>query len=161
MENFINFIKKAKWEIITGLAFGLSAILLVSDIFGTGKTNPDNMGICSACFIRDTAGSVGLFDIDKLSYARPEVIGIAFGAFIIALITRKFKATGGSSPVSRFILGIVMMIGALVFLGCPLRMLLRLSAGDLNALVGLAGLIVGISVGVLFKNKGTDLGLEN
>jgi hypothetical protein len=32
------------------------------------------------------------------------------------------------------------MIGALVFLGCPLRMVLRLAGGDLNALIGIAGL---------------------
>ena len=33
------------------------------------------------------------------------------------------------------------MIGMLVFLGCPLRAILRLAGGDLNALLGLAGLV--------------------
>ena len=40
----------------------------------------------------------------------------------------------------RFVLGVIIMIGALVFLGCPLRMVLRMSAGDLNAWVALIGL---------------------
>ena len=40
----------------------------------------------------------------------------------------------------RFILGIFAMIGALAFLGCPWRALLRLAGGDLNALVGISGL---------------------
>jgi YedE family putative selenium metabolism protein len=50
------------------------------------------------------------------------------------------------------------MIGALVFLGCPIRMLLRLSGGDLSALVALAGLIVGVIVGVFFLKRGFTLG---
>ena len=50
------------------------------------------------------------------------------------------------------------MIGALVFLGCPLRMILRLANGDLNALVGLAGYVAGIFVGVQFLKKGYTLG---
>ena len=33
----------------------------------------------------------------------------------------------------RFLLGMVMMIGALAFLGCPLRGILRLAGGDLTA----------------------------
>ena len=49
------------------------------------------------------------------------------------------------------------MIGALVFLGCPLRMLLRLGGGDPNAIVGLVGFIVGILVGVFFLKKGFTL----
>ena len=49
------------------------------------------------------------------------------------------------------------MIGALVFLGCPLRMMLRIGGGDLNALVGLAGFILGIGVGIFFLNKGFSL----
>ena len=37
-----------------------------------------------------------------------------------------------------------MMIGALVFLGCPLRMVIRMSAGDLNAYVALIGFAGGV-----------------
>ena len=36
------------------------------------------------------------------------------------------------------------MIGALAFLGCPLRMIIRLGGGDLNALVALVGFACGI-----------------
>jgi uncharacterized protein len=57
----------------------------------------------------------------------------------------------------RFVLGMLAMIGALAFLGCPWRALLRLSAGDLNAILGLAGLTAGI-VGVWFLKNGYNLG---
>lgn len=58
----------------------------------------------------------------------------------------------------RFLLGVFMMIGALVFLGCPLRDILRIGGGDLNAVVGLAGLIAGVLYGVFFLKRGFDLG---
>ena len=44
-----------------------------------------------------------------------------------------------------------------MFLGCPLRMMIRLGGGDLNALVALLGFIVGILVGVVCLKKGFSL----
>lgn len=120
--------------------------------------NPGNMGICIACFWRDIAGALGLHRAEVVQYIRPEIIGIIFGAFGISYITGDFKVNGGSSPLIRFVLGFFLMIGALVFLGCPLRMVLRLANGDLNALVGLAGYILGIFIGVQFLKKGYTLG---
>ena len=53
--------------------------------------------------------------------------------------------------------GMCVVIGALMFLGCPFRMILRLAGGDLNALLGLAGFVCGILAGVFFLNKGYTL----
>ncbi len=156
-KTFLGLILRNKWILITGFLFGITSLLLTVDFFDLGGTNPGNMGICSACFIRDSAGFFGLHNVDKLSYLRPEIIGLVTGAFFLSLLTKKFKTGNVSSPVSRFVLGIVMMFGALFFLGCPLRMVLRLAGGDLNALVGLFGLIAGIFVAVMFKNRGTSL----
>jgi len=50
------------------------------------------------------------------------------------------------------------MIGALISMGCPLRTLLRLAGGDLNAVAGLVGLACGIGAGVFFLQKGFSLG---
>ena len=79
-------------------------------------------------------------------------------AFLLALLTKEYKSTAGSSPMVRFILGAAMMIGALVFLGCPLRMVLRMSAGDLNAWVALIGFAGGVATGSFFLKKGFSLG---
>jgi len=49
------------------------------------------------------------------------------------------------------------MIGALVFLGCPLRMVIRMGGGDLNAFVGLAGFFIGILIGIFFLKRGFSL----
>jgi hypothetical protein len=80
------------------------------------------------------------------------------GATIAALLFREFKARAGSAPIVRFVLGMFAMIGALAFLGCPWRALLRFSAGDLNAVVGLVGLTTGIFIGVQFLKSGYNLG---
>ncbi|MFA6773806.1 MAG: YedE family putative selenium transporter, partial [Sphaerochaeta sp.] len=56
------------------------------------------------------------------------------------------------------IIAFFVMIGALVFLGCPFRMILRLAGGDLNALVALFGFASGIGVGGILLNKGFSLG---
>lgn len=135
--------KKNLPVILTGAAIGLVALLLT--LFG----NPANMGLCIACFLRDTAGALKLHAAGKVQYFRPELVGILAGAFAISLFKKEFKPRGGSSPLTRFVLGGVVMTGALMFLGCPLRMLLRLGGGDLNALVGLVGFAAGVGAGAL------------
>lgn len=137
--------------IITGGIVGLFAVLLV--YFG----NPANMGFCIACFLRDIAGSLGLHRAEVVQYIRPEVIGLVLGSFLLASKNKEFSSRGGSSPFTRFVLSIAVMIGALVFLGCPLRMVLRLAGGDLNAIIGLVGFVAGILVGIFFLNKGFNL----
>ena len=143
--------KEKRNIILAGLVVGIAAVVLT--YFG----NPANMGFCIACFIRDIAGAVGMQRAEIVQYVRPEIIGLVGGAFLMALISKEFKSKGGSSPVLRFILGFCVMVGALVFLGCPLRMVIRLGGGDLNALVGLAGFVVGILAGVFFLNQGFSL----
>lgn len=136
---------------VVGILIGIIAVALV--FFG----NPANMGFCIACFIRDTAGGLGLHRAEAVQYIRPEVIGLVLGAFFMSLGRKEFKVKGGSSVITRFILGFFVMIGCLMFLGCPFRMILRLAGGDLNALAGLAGFAVGIGVGIFFLNKGYSL----
>jgi len=92
-----------------------------------------------------------------VQYVRPEIIGIISGSFIFSLVKKEFKPRGGSAPVTRFVLGFALMVGALIFLGCPLRMALRIAGGDLNAVVGLFGFAAGILSGVFFINKGYSL----
>lgn len=50
------------------------------------------------------------------------------------------------------------MIGSLAFLGCPLRMVLRMAAGDLNAYVALIGFVAGVFTGTLALKRGFSLG---
>ena len=143
--------KKFLPVLLTGIVIGVCALAL------TAAGNPANMGFCIACFLRDIAGAIKLHSAAVVQYVRPEIIGIIVGAMAAALIKKEWKAVGGSSPVTRFLLAVVVMIGALVFLGCPLRMVIRIGGGDFNAIVGLLGFIAGIFVGTIALKNGFTL----
>ena len=136
---------------IAGGIIGIISVALV--LMG----NPANMGFCLACFIRDTAGGLGLHRAEAVQYIRPEIIGLILGAMGLSMARGEFSPRGGSSPVTRFFLGFFVMIGCLMFLGCPFRMVLRLAGGDLNAVVGLVGFVAGIVIGVFFLKRGYSL----
>ena len=144
-------LKEKRKIILAGGVIGVIAAALVW--FG----NPKNMGFCIACFIRDTAGAVGMHQAAVVQYIRPEIIGLVLGALIVSAVKKEFLPRGGSSPMTRFVLGAFVMITALVFLGCPLRMVLRIAGGDLNAIVGLVGFAIGILCGVQFLKRGYSL----
>ncbi len=155
-----SFFKRHWLVMLCGLLVGGAAVLL------TAQGNPKNMGFCIACFLRDIAGALGLQSAGAteenvagiVSNFRPEIIGIIIGSCIMALVGREFKPKGGSSPFTRFFLGIIVMMGALVFLGCPLRMVIRIGGGDMNAIMGLIGFILGILIGILLLKKNFSLG---
>ena len=138
--------------IIAGLLFGALAAYM------TKLGNPGNMGICVACFYRDIAGALGFHQAAVVQYLRPEIMGLCLGAFLSAIFFGEFRARGGSNPLVRFLVGMFVMIGALVFLGCPVRAVLRLAGGDLNALYAIAGIIVGALIGIYFLKRGFNLG---
>lgn len=141
------------WKLaLSGVVIGLLVMLLAM------SGNPANMAICVACFIRDAAGALKLHTAAPVQYFRPEIVGFVCGSFLISMATKEYRSTAGSAPMVRFLLGAVMMLGALVFLGCPLRMVLRMSAGDLNAYVALIGFAGGVATGSCFLKKGFSLG---
>ena len=140
------------WIWIAGLSFGVGAVLLVK------AGNPGNYGFCAACHLRDIAGALGIHKAGLLQYARPEIFGWMIGAFAMSKVSGEYRPRGGSAPAVRFLLGALMMLGALVFLGCPLRAILRLAGGDLNGITALAGFIAGILSGINFLKRGFSLG---
>ncbi len=124
MSAFRDFFGSRKGIISVGVLIGILAPILQK------LGNPGNMGICVACFERDIAGALGLHRAAVVQYIRPEILGFVLGALAAAIIFREFRPRLGSAPIIRFVLGMVAMIGALVFLGCPWRALLRLAGGD-------------------------------
>ena len=151
-ERLTRFFASRTGMVAAGAVIGAAASLL------QGLGNPRNMGVCVACFQRDIAGALGLHRAAAVQYLRPEIFGFVLGAMAAALAFREFRPRTGSAPIVRFVLGAFAMVGALAFLGCPWRALLRLAGGDLNALVGLAGLAAGIAAGVKFLAGGYTLG---
>jgi hypothetical protein len=137
--------------IITGALLGFGGVFLVY------MGNQTNSGFCISCFLENLAGSLQLHDNIRMSYIRPELIGFVLGAFFMALQSRRFKVTGGSSPIIRFLLGFFILVGCAVFIGCPIKMILRLAAGDLTAIAATAGLIFGVWLGAKYIRAGFSL----
>ncbi|MBI5665445.1 MAG: YedE-related selenium metabolism membrane protein [Nitrospirae bacterium] len=138
--------------ILTGGIIGIGAVLL--SYYG----NPANTGICVSCFMRNIAGAVGLHNDVRMQYIRPEIIAFVLGSFLTSIVTKEFKATSGSSPLLRFFIGVLLIIGCSVFVGCPIKMVLRISAGDLAAMTGFIGLAAGVWTGLQFLERGFRLG---
>ena len=127
--------KKINWfVIVSGVAVGIAAIVL------TLLGNPANMGFCIACFERDIAGSLGLHSAAKVQYMRPEIIGLVLGSLIMSIGAREFRAKSGSSPATRFVLGMIVMVGGF-------RDLILFKDGTL--LLGFAAIFVTVLVGNL------------
>jgi YedE family putative selenium metabolism protein len=152
LQEMKNVLATKRGIIAVGIAIGILASLL--QFWG----NPANMGICVACFLRDITGALGLHRAPVVQYMRPEIIGFVLGSFISAYASKEFRPRLGSAPIVRFILGFFAIIGALIFLGCPWRALLRLAGGDFNAILGLMGLAAGIWIGTMFLKSGYSLG---
>lgn len=138
-----------RYFIISGAVLGIVAAFLAY------AGNPANMGICAACFLRDTSGALGFHSVQTLQYLRPELIGLVLGGFLASLFwTKEFAPKNSTATFSSFFLGVFAMIGALVFLGCPWRAFLRLGGGDMTAIAGFLGLAAGVGIGLFFKKNG-------
>lgn len=141
------------WIVVAaGLLLGGFGVLLAA--WG----NPENSGICVSCFIENSAGALGFQDNRRMQYLRPELIGFVLGSLASAVIFREFRSRGGSAPLPRLIAGMLLMVGCAVFIGCPIKLFLRLTAGDLTALAGVAGLVAGVWAGVRGLANGVEPG---
>ncbi len=138
--------------VVAGLLLGGLGVLL--SVLG----NPENSGICVSCFIENSAGAIGLHDNPRMQYLRPELIGFVLGALVSAGAFREFRSRGGSAPLPRLFSGIFLIVGCALFIGCPIKLFLRFTAGDLTALGGVVGLVAGVWVGLQGLARGVHLG---
>ncbi|HYC78307.1 MAG TPA: YedE family putative selenium transporter [Planctomycetota bacterium] len=144
-------------SVLVGLA--LSAALGAAAALLVVAGNPGNMGLCGACFLRDVAGAFGLSAPPAAPRIfRPEVPGVVLGAALLALVRGRFVARSGGYAAVRFLFGVVSAIAALIFLGCPFRMLQRLGGGDVTAWAALPGFLVGVAVAVAAEERGYSPG---
>jgi hypothetical protein len=110
--------------------------------------------------MENIAGALQLHGDVRMSYIRPELIGFILGSFLVAMKSRRFQVKGGSSPLIRFLMGFFIIVGCAVFIGCPIKMILRLAAGDLTAVAATLGLLFGIWLGVRYIKGGFSLDRE-
>jgi YedE family putative selenium metabolism protein len=135
-----------------GLALGVGVAAAILVALG----NPGNMGVCGVCFVRDVAASLGLSKGPAVF--RPEVAGVDLGALAFVVLARRGFSRSGGFAGMRFVLAAWMAIGAMVFLGCPFRMLQRLGGGDLSAWAALPGFVAGVGIGLFLERRGWSIG---
>jgi len=140
--------------LIIGSGLSLGALGAALALWG----NPANSGICVSCFMENLSGSLGLHQNLRMAYLRPELVGFVGGAMLTAILGREMRPRSGGYPVLAFVLGFFLIVGSSVFMGCPIKMMLRLGAGDMTAVAGLLGLAGGVWVGVRYYRAGLDLG---
>lgn len=139
----------------------MGAVIGIGSLTLSYYGNPANTGICASCFLENVAGAIGLHNDVRMQYLRPEILGFVLGAFAFSLYRREFHAIGGSSPLLRFLIGILLIIGCSIFIGCPVKMVLKLAAGDISAIVGFVGLVAGVYIGLEFVENGFQLGVAS
>jgi hypothetical protein len=149
----MRLIKIAPW--MTGAIIGFLAASLQKI---ASMTNPPAYGFCMACHGRDLINGIVNFIAGQKVLGVAQVIanpiyipaltvvGVLFGSFVAALLSKEFRVTKGGSHgslVKMFIIGFLVMIFALIISGCPIRTSLRVAHGDIIAFVGLISLAVG------------------
>jgi hypothetical protein len=151
--------------LITGSVFGLLAAAAQAFF---KVTAPPAYGICIACHMRDLVNWIathiypiyGLNPVGKLvipggtvSYTIPllTVVGVLIGAFIAARKNGEFRwkimRTGIQKPYAEFFWGMLVMISALTFGGCPIRTALKAAYLDIVAILGLIMIFAGAVAG--------------
>jgi len=135
-------LREHRWALTAGALMGLLGSLLAY------LGNPANTGICVSCFLENAAGALGLHANPRMQYIRPELLGFFLGSFAAASLAGEFRSRVRSSAPTLLGMGALMAVGAAVFIGCPIKAMLRLAAGDLTALAGAAGLGLGVRAGI-------------
>lgn len=139
------------------------ALALLGGVFAavavalTALGNPASTGLCASCFLVNVAGALHLHGKASQSYMRPELLGIVLGAFFAAAASREFRVRGGASPVLHFIGGAFLVLSCEVFIGCPIKALLRTAGGGAAGAVGLLGLVCGVLLALPFQADGFAL----
>jgi len=136
----------------TGAFIGLAGVML--SYYG----NPASTGFCVSCFMENIAGSLGLHGNIRMQFIRPEIIGFVLGSFLISVYKKDFRSISYGSSLLRFFVGILLIVGCSIFIGCPVKMVFKMAAGDLTALIGLGGLVTGVFIGLKFLEGGFRIG---
>ena len=147
----------------TAVTYGVVAGLLAVGVqVFLGVKPPPAYGICTACHPRDMVNWLlnhltgSDWETAPVSAAVPllTTIGLVIGASIAARRHREFRWVSLGSRARSLLLGLLVMNAALIVIGCPTRLLLLSAYGEVLALVGVAGLVIGILFGTWLLKKG-------
>lgn len=140
--------------VILGVIIGILAVIVQGLTISAG--GPEAYGFCALCHTRDLVNglinlgfgtTLGVAAISKAAILPlMSMVGVLIGGFIAAKMSGEFriKAAPVKDIILYFIGGVLLMQFGLLLGACPYRAALRFAYGDLIALVGLIGIILGI-----------------
>ncbi len=154
--------------VILGIIIGVMAAVLQGLTISAG--GPEAYGFCALCHTRDLVNgfvnlglgtNLGLAAVSKAAVLPVlTMIGVLVGGFIAARMTGEYriKKAPVKDIVIYFIGGVLLMQFGLLFGACPYRAALRLAYGDMIALVGIVGIIIGIWVSLALIMRSAEGG---
>ena len=118
---------------------------------------PQAYGICTICHARDLLNwlsrlmvSVRMEAADvSLQYPLLTTVGLILGAFISSKLNGEYRRIRSGRLLVHFFLGLLVANAGLLIMSCPTRLVLRFAFEDPYTFLGIIGLLLGITFGVL------------
>lgn len=142
--------------ILLGVIIGVLAAVVQGLTISAG--GPEAYGFCALCHTRDLVNgllnigigtTLGLAPVSKAAILpMMSMVGVLIGGFIAAKMNGEFRVKVASFKdiIVYFVGGVLLMQFGLLLGACPYRAAIRLAYGDLIALLGIIGIIIGVWV---------------
>lgn len=145
-----------RWQVsplVAGLILGTVAVL-VGAFSGLSALN--HYGFCTTCHGHDLvvglAQRLGAIRFSPAIWPILNTIGVVLGAWASSRVNneapRRLYPLPWSGILGRFVQGFVVMSLALLAMGCPIRMTIRAADLNVQGMIGLAGVAIGVAAGV-------------
>jgi hypothetical protein len=154
--------------ILLGIIIGILAVIVQGLTISAG--GPEAYGFCALCHTRDLVNglinlgfgtTLGLAAVSKAAILPVmSMIGVLIGGIIAAKMHGEFRVKSASvkDAVVYFIGGVLLMQFGLLLGACPYRAALRFAYGDIIALLGIIGIIIGIWVSLILIMRSSQGG---
>lgn len=156
MKQFQSYLEGRNGPIILGVIIGVLAAIVQGLTISAG--GPEAYGFCALCHTRDIVNgftnlgfgtTLGVAAVSKAAILPVmSMVGVLIGGLIAAKMSGEFRIKTASIKdiLVYFIGGVLLMQFGLLLGACPYRAALRLAYGDMIALIGIIGIIIGIWV---------------
>lgn len=158
-----------KGPVILGIIIGILAAVVQGLTISAG--GPEAYGFCALCHTRDLVNglinlgfgtTLGVAAISKAAILPVmSMVGVLIGGVIAAKMSGEFriKAAPVRDIIVYFIGGVLLMQFGLFLGACPYRAAIRFAYGDLIALVGIIGIIIGVWVSLALIKRSSKGGI--
>ncbi|MFN8455190.1 MAG: cytochrome C [Anaerolineae bacterium] len=148
---------------VSAVGYGVVAALLAVGVQIFFRVQPPPAyGICLACHPRDMVAWLANqafganWEIAPVSTTFPllTTIGVLIGAYLAARRNQEIRWVSLGKPWRSFIYGLLVMNAAILVLGCPTRLVLFSAYGEGLAMLGVVGVVIGITLGTWLLERG-------